>query len=70
MNKLEFETWLKAAISDSFMDLFYYDRKNCEEMPLSLLNECEKKGFIDKETLIKLFTNHIETEFIEKPSTK
>lgn len=66
LSKEEFEDWLKGAVSDIFMDLFYYDRKGCEDMPTELLNYCEKKGFITKELLISVFTKQIESEFEQK----
>lgn len=57
----EFEQWLKDTISDSFMDLFYYDRKECETMDRERLKEHEH--FLTKERLSRLFLEQIEKEF-------
>jgi len=67
ITKDNFKKWLESAVHDSFMDLFFYDRKNCEEMPSELLAKFESKGIITKELLIEVFTKQIENEFIKKP---
>lgn len=63
MTKKKFKKWLKGAVNDSFMDLFYYDRKNCEEMPLKTLGECIEKGWLSKNLLKKVFNKQIEKEY-------
>ncbi len=67
ITKENFKKWLVDAVNDSFMDLFFYDRKNCEEMPIELLAEFEKEGIITKKLLKEVFMRQIDNEFIEKP---
>lgn len=63
MTKEEVEQWLKDAVSDSFMDIFYYDRKECEEMPLQTMKTLIDNEIINKELLLKVYTDQIEKEF-------
>ena len=63
MNKEEFKIWLIDAVSDSFMDLFYYDRKECEDMPLDELKKHIDNGDLNKEILTEVFLKQIDKEF-------
>lgn len=67
LTKDNFKIWLEKAVDGVFMNLFFYDRKNCEDMSTEMLASFEKKGIITKELLIEVFTKQIEKEFIKKP---
>lgn len=63
MNEEEFEEWLTREVADSFMDIFYYKRKECEEMPLERIQDFEKNGMLTEEMLKRVFNKQIEKEF-------
>lgn len=63
MNEKELEDWLTKSVADAFMDLFYYDRKECEEMPLTRLKDFEENGILNEALLKRVFNKQIENEF-------
>jgi len=63
MKKEEAEQWLTDTVSDMFMNLCYYDRKEDEEMSVEMLRTLMNNGIISKEFMVKVFTEQIETEY-------
>lgn len=63
MTKQEARKWLEDTVSDSFMDMFYYDRKEDEEMSVENIKTLTENGIIDKEMMIDVFTKQINEEF-------
>lgn len=54
---------VKAVVSDTIADFFYYDRKECEYLPLRCIEEAIKNGDITEEEIIQLFKVSLEEGF-------
>ena len=63
MNKTEAEEWLKSTVSDMFMDMCYYDRKEDEQMNIEQLRTIMDNDIISKEKMIEIFVKQIEQEY-------
>ena len=63
MTKEEARKWLEDTVSDVFMDMLYYDRKEDEEMSVEHIKTLTDNGIISKEMMIDVFTKQINKEF-------
>ena len=53
MEKEKALEWLKDNAQGAFMDLLYYDRKECEDMSVDQINALIKNNTITKEEMKK-----------------
>lgn len=50
---------IEAELDDMITDLFYYDRKECEHLPVGAIEEAVKAGEITAEEIIEIVTARI-----------
>jgi hypothetical protein len=63
MEKTEAIEWLESIVSDTFMGLLFYDRKEDEDMDPDDLRKLMDDGVISKEDMIRVFTAQINREY-------
>ena len=63
MEKEKALQWLRDNAQGAFMDLFYYDRKECEDMSVDQINALIKNNTITKQEMKKVFNDLIEEEY-------
>ena len=63
MDKQAALKWLEGAASDCMMSLFYYDRKEDEDMPVDKIEQLFESGVISEEDTIRIFTTAIKNAF-------
>jgi len=63
MNKEQAKKWLEDTVSDIFMDLCFYTRKEDEDMSVKQLRDLMDNDIISKKTMIEVFTKQIDKEY-------
>ncbi len=59
--KYEVDDWLiRARVSDMFKNLFYYDRKDDEELRVGVIEECIEKGHITKKQIREMVIEELD----------
>jgi len=65
--KYEVDDWLiRARVIDMFTNLFYYDRKDDEELRVGVLEECIEKGYITKQQIHENWTRNWRMDYNER----